>query len=77
MWSPSGLDTTRGCIVTRSFKAPPSGIRLDEDEAAIVKGMLARQSLSLRWKYSFLIFSKQRFRFDLKTFKVALFKRMP
>lgn len=28
--------------MTREFKAPPSGIRLDEDDAAVVKGMLAR-----------------------------------
>lgn len=28
--------------MTKSFKAPPSGIRLDEEDAAIVKGMLAR-----------------------------------
>lgn len=28
--------------MTQAFKAPPSGIRLDEDDAAIVKGMLAR-----------------------------------
>ena len=28
--------------MTEKFIAPPSGIRLDEDDAAIVKGMLAR-----------------------------------
>ena len=28
--------------MTQSFKASPSGIRLDEEDAAIVKGMLAR-----------------------------------
>jgi len=28
--------------MTQKFVAPPSGIRLDEDDAAIVKGMLAR-----------------------------------
>lgn len=28
--------------MTQGFKAPPSGIRLDEDDAAIVKGMLLR-----------------------------------
>lgn len=42
MWSPTGLDTTRGCVVTQKFIAPPSGNRLDENDAAIVKGMLAR-----------------------------------
>lgn len=29
-------------IVSGLFRAEPSGIRLDEDDAAIVKGMLAR-----------------------------------
>lgn len=28
--------------MTQKFIAPPSGIRLDEEDAAIVKGMLAR-----------------------------------
>lgn len=28
--------------MTQSFKVPPSGNRLDEEDAAIVKGMLAR-----------------------------------
>jgi hypothetical protein len=28
--------------MTRDLKAPPSGNRLDEEDAAIVKGMLAR-----------------------------------
>lgn len=28
--------------MTHNFKAPPSGIRLDETDAAVVKGMLAR-----------------------------------
>lgn len=28
--------------MVQGFKAPPSGIRLDEDAAAVVKGMLAR-----------------------------------
>lgn len=28
--------------MTQGFKAPPSGIRLDKEDAAIVKGMLSR-----------------------------------
>lgn len=42
MWVLLGLDATRGCIMTQRFIAPLSGNRLDEVDAAIVKGTLAK-----------------------------------
>ena len=42
MWSLLGLDAIRGCVITQRFIAPPSGNRLDEEDAAIVNGMLAK-----------------------------------
>jgi len=42
MWDSSGLETQGDVQMTQGFKAPPSGIRLNEDDASLVKGMLAR-----------------------------------